>query len=122
MKEATKQPKPRRLSLKQRKFIDKYLETGNATQSALNVYDTEYNTARAIGSENLSKPAIYQEIQSRIQEDSKRARERMRELIESEDDLRVSYLASKDVLDRAGHVAVTKSVNVSVKKAINLDI
>ena len=43
--------------MKQKKFADKYLETGNITQSAV---DAGYSkkTARVIGQENLLKPAV----------------------------------------------------------------
>lgn len=43
--------------MKQKKFADKYLETGNITQSAI---DAGYSkkTARVIGQENLLKPAV----------------------------------------------------------------
>lgn len=55
-----------KLTPKQLKFIDKYLETGNGTRSALEVYNTSnYNSAHAIGSENLQKPAIQQYILQR---------------------------------------------------------
>ena len=46
-----------KLTMKQKKFADKYLETGNITQSAV---DAGYSkkTARVIGQENLLKPAV----------------------------------------------------------------
>jgi len=48
--------KGRRLTIKQRKFLKLYFETGNATKSALKVYDTkDYNTAGAIASQILKK-------------------------------------------------------------------
>lgn len=44
------------LTPKQRAFLKLYFETGNATQSALKVYDTDnISTAGAIASENLQK-------------------------------------------------------------------
>lgn len=54
----------RRPTPKQQHFIQAYAETGgNATQAALQAYDTQdYNTAKAIGCENLTKPYIRQEI------------------------------------------------------------
>ncbi|MDA2925527.1 terminase small subunit [Acidobacteria bacterium AH-259-L09] len=54
-----RQPTP-----KQQHFIQAYAETGgNATQAALQAYDTQdYDTAKAIGCENLTKPYIRQEI------------------------------------------------------------
>lgn len=44
------------LTLKQKAFLKRYLETGNGTKAALEVYDTEdINTAAAIASETLRK-------------------------------------------------------------------
>lgn len=49
----------RALSLKQRRFLRHYMENGNGTEAALIAYaTTDRNTARAIASENLAKPAI----------------------------------------------------------------
>ena len=48
-----------KLTKKQKDFADKYLETGNGTKAALEVYDTDdNNTAGVIGYENLRKPKI----------------------------------------------------------------
>jgi phage terminase small subunit len=48
-----------KLTFKQKEWLKLYLETGNATQSALQVYDTDGpNTASVIGSENLTKLRI----------------------------------------------------------------
>lgn len=47
-----------KLTIKQKKFVKEYIETGNATEAAARVYDvTDRNSARAIGGENLSKLA-----------------------------------------------------------------
>jgi len=49
----------RKPTLKQRRFIKAYVQNGgNATQAALEAYDTTYATARVIGCENLTKPNI----------------------------------------------------------------
>lgn len=46
----------RDLTLKQKKFLKVYFETGNATKAALEAYETDsYDSANAIGSENLAK-------------------------------------------------------------------
>ncbi len=54
----------KRLTLKQLKFIQIYIETGNATKAAMTAYrcKTE-NVAGVLGSENLSKPKIACEIE-----------------------------------------------------------
>jgi hypothetical protein len=55
----------RELTLKQEKFAKEYAKTGNATKSALKVYDTDdYRVANNIGSENLAKPSIQKAIKS----------------------------------------------------------
>ena len=57
----------RRLSIKQKKFINKYIETSNGTQSALQAYDTkDPRVAQTIASENLSKPIIIQTIEEKL--------------------------------------------------------
>ena len=52
-------PKDRDLTLKQRKWIKKYIETGNATVAARAVYNCKNDVVAAtIGSENLRKLQI----------------------------------------------------------------
>ena len=56
---------PRReITYKQRNFAQKYIEcNGNATQAALAVYDTDDdNVAHNIGSDNIRKPTVRDEI------------------------------------------------------------
>jgi hypothetical protein len=51
-----KEEEEKELTLKQRKWIDKYLETGNATEAAMQVYDCKNrDVAKSIGHENLTK-------------------------------------------------------------------
>jgi len=45
-----------KMTIKQRRWLKEYFKTGNATQSALKVYDTDdYHGAGVIASENLKK-------------------------------------------------------------------
>ncbi len=54
----------KRLTLKQLKFIQIYIETGNATKAAMTAYRCKNeNTAKSLGSENLTKPDIACEIE-----------------------------------------------------------
>ncbi len=64
-----KKPK---LTVKQKKFADEYIKTGNATQSAISAGYSK-NTAQQTGSENLLKPVIKQYIDAKMQkiEDNK---------------------------------------------------
>ena len=53
------------LTPKQDKFLKRYLETGNGTRAALEVYDTDSpRTAAAIASENLTKPNIMEKFRA----------------------------------------------------------
>lgn len=56
-----------KLTVKQKRFAEYYLETGNATQSAIKAGYSE-KTARSIGQENLTKPAISLYISQRLSE------------------------------------------------------
>jgi len=54
----------KRLTLKQLKFIQIYIETGNATKAAMTAYRCKNeNVAGVFGSENLRKPKIACEIE-----------------------------------------------------------
>lgn len=55
----------KKLTVKQKKFADNYIETGNATQSAISAGYSE-KTARQIATENLTKPAILSYIESEL--------------------------------------------------------
>lgn len=60
----------KKLTLKQQRFVDYYLQTGNATKSAkLAGYTTNNNTLRNIGAENLTKPNIKSAIQAKLIKD-----------------------------------------------------
>lgn len=62
-------PKLKELSLKQKVFIDKTLETLSPTEGAMVAYDVKKRTtASAIATENLSKPTIREEILRRLEE------------------------------------------------------
>lgn len=62
--------KQRRLTIKQRRFINKTLQTGNATQAALEVYDVKsQKVAKDLAAENLSKPAIREQIERALAEE-----------------------------------------------------
>ena len=60
----------KKLTLKQQRFVDYYLQTGNATKSAkLAGYNTNYQTLRQIGSDNLTNPYIQKAIQAKLIKD-----------------------------------------------------
>ena len=53
----------KRLSKKQSAFVQKYAETGNATEAAFVACETSRDVAHHMGSQNLTKPDIRQEIE-----------------------------------------------------------
>lgn len=55
----------KKLTIKQKKFADEYIKTGNATQSAINAGYSK-KTARFTGAENLTKPNIKTYIDERM--------------------------------------------------------
>lgn len=57
----------KKLTLKQEKFIDEYIATGNGTQSAIKAGYSPI-TARAMSVENLAKPFIKIKVEKRRQE------------------------------------------------------
>lgn len=90
-------------------FIDEYLRTWNATRAAIYAGYSE-KTARAIGSENLTKPDIKVEIEKRLKESAMSTDEILSRLA---DIARASY---EDIVDsdENGHPSV--GLDVAVKK------
>lgn len=87
-----------KLTPKQKKFADKYLETGNGTRSALAAYDTEdYQTAASIAEENLRKPEIIVYLDKHV-EMAKSVITEIAQNKENKPSDRIS--AAKDILDR----------------------
>lgn len=102
----------RTITPKQKKFADRYIETGNGVQSIKAAYVVANdNTAAVMASENLVKPNVQEYIQSNAE---LAANEIVRIVKHGEsDDVRLK--ASKDILDRAGHKAVDKSIVVNIE-------
>ncbi len=55
------------MTIKQKKFCDEYIITGNATQAAITAGYSK-NTAYAMGAENLKKPQLAAYIDERLQQ------------------------------------------------------
>jgi phage terminase small subunit len=55
-----------KLTAKQKKFCDYYIECGNATQAAIKAGYSE-KTARTTAQENMTKPAVKAYIQARVE-------------------------------------------------------
>lgn len=100
----------RKITPKQKKFADKYLETGNGTLAIRESYaPTDYATERSMASENLTKPNIREYIENHAD----RAVSVVLELMESAENETVRLNSAKDVLDRAGYSPVEKSLSVT---------
>jgi phage terminase small subunit len=103
--------KTRRLTKKQKDFANGYLETGIgnlAVKKAKYKVSTD-ESARAIASQNLTKPNIKEYLESHAPQ----AAIRIKELSAQDENLPVALGASKDILDRAGYKPVEKSQSVS---------
>ncbi len=101
-----------RLTLKQRNFVNEYIESGNATEAAMRVYNPKKRaTARAIGSENLTKP----NIRTYLDKAASEAVAMVYELSQGAKSEMVRLNASKDLLDRAGYKPLMEEVNYESK-------
>lgn len=87
-----------KLTAKQQRFCDEYLIDLNATQAAIRAGYSE-KTARQIGTENLSKPAIAEYIE-------KRMAEKEDALIAKQDEV-MKYLTAVMRRELSEHVVVT---------------
>lgn len=87
-----------KLTAKQQRFCDEYLIDLNATQAAIRSGYSE-KTARQIGTENLSKPAIKEYIENRL-------KEKHDELIADQDEV-MRYLTSVMRREKMENIVVT---------------
>ena len=96
------------LTAKQRRFCDEYLIDLNATQAAIRAGYSE-NTARAIGSENLTKPDIAEYI-------SKRMAEKEAALIADQDEV-LKYLTAVMRGESQSEVVVVENIGDYMSEA-----
>ncbi len=89
----------RKLTKKQKEFADEYLKTGNGSESAKKTYKiTTDGSARAVASENLTKP----NIKAYLEDKASRCAEIVYELAEKSKNDAVRLGACKDLMDRGG--------------------
>jgi len=88
-------PTTTKLSYKQKRFIDAYLISGNATQAARKAGYSE-RTSYSIGPENLKKPEIKSEIDRRLKESAMGADEVLKRLA---DQARASLLPFVEITE-----------------------
>ncbi len=97
-------------------FAKDYVLTGNGTQSALKNYNTtDIKTASVIAVENLAKPSV----RELIEDFAETAAKNIQKLANGAENETVRLNANKDILDRAGHVAVTKTETKTLTVTIN---
>ena len=102
----------RHATIKQRKFAKEYVKSGNGTQAALKHYDTKSpEVAAVIATENLSKPNVRELIDGYAD----KAIKQIQTLAETAENESVRLKANIDQADRAGYVAIAKSVNMNVE-------
>lgn len=106
-----------KLKPKQKKFADTYLDTGNGTKSAFEVYDvTNENSAAAQSSRVLRNVKVQEYLESKAE----KAASRVFELSLQDENKPVALGASKDILDRAGFKPVEKTESHTVN--LNFDV
>lgn len=107
---------PQRLTKKQRKFVNRYADTGNATLAVKEAgYDVANDlTARVIGSENLTKPNIIEELRI-LGFDSNNAKRVVGQILNSEDQDSQHRLNAADKIFKVnGDYAPEKNLNINI--------
>ena len=110
------------MTYKQELFIQEYIKTGNATNSAIKAGYSK-KTARAIGQENLTKPALKKRIEELSQKiacnnimTAKERQEYLTKLINSEDVKVSDKLKALDILNKmTGEYTQKVEVNGELK-------
>ena len=106
----TTRTKLHKLTKKQKGFVNDYLETGNGSLAAKGNYNVSTDeSARAIASQNLTKPAVV----AYLEENAQTVASNIVHLALNAENEGVQLAAGKDVLDRAGYKPVEKSVSVN---------
>jgi hypothetical protein len=115
----------KKLTYKQKAFINEFIKTKNATSSAMNVYNVKNRAvARQIGSENLAKPYIKRSLDTILQASGYDPKSSIAALIENQetgkgikatasDSIRASELLlklSNNFVDK--HQTISVSMNI----------
>jgi len=105
-----------KLTTKQQVFIEHYLETWNATEAARRAgYRGNYDTLKAVGYENLTKPHLRERIQERLREKalsadevlarlSEQARNSIADFIEPVPGRSRAFMLNMDEIKARGHL------------------
>lgn len=106
----------RRLTKKQREFVNEYAQTGNGVQSALKAYDSkDYATAASIAAENLKKPQIVSELVE-LGFDTNTAKRVVGEILSNKEVEPQHRLKAADLIFKVhGDFAPEKSLNLNIE-------
>lgn len=114
----------RPLTIKQRKFVDEVVKSGNATQAVKKAGYKHKNThvAESIGSENLRKPEIKAEIEDRLET----AKKIIYWLATGAEKEETRLRAAQDIIDRgewkATQIIKQTTVNLTPEEIEKMDI
>ncbi|MBI3260503.1 MAG: terminase small subunit [Ignavibacteriae bacterium] len=103
---------PVHLKPSHKKFADTYLETSNGTKAAYEAFNVTNDNSAAV---NASRALRYDKVQEYIQSQAEGAASRVTELSQKAKNEAVKLNANKDILDRAGHKPVDKTLNVNAE-------
>ena len=106
-----------KLTLKQKKFADEYIISGNATQAAIKAGYKE-KTANRIGSENLSKLDIKKYIDERLKEIESKKTATHQEVIEYLTSVMRGEQREQTLIGRGQGFQETTYIDVSAKDRI----
>lgn len=124
VKKETKQIKKRPLTIKQRKFVDEVVKSGNATEAVKKAGYKIKNrhVAESIGSENLWKPEIKAEIEDRL----KVAKDIIYWLATTAEKEETRLRAAQDIIDRgewkATQIIKQTTVNLTPEEIEKMDM
>lgn len=110
-----------KLTRKQANFVKGILENPkvSAVKIAQETYNAStYNSANQIAVENLQKPTILMHLQNHSTE----AEIRVLEMMKQDDDKRLAFDASKDILDRVHGKATQRVETQSTSVNISIDL
>jgi len=110
-----------KLTRKQKAFADELLADKkiSATEAIVRTYNVEdRNTASVMGVENLRKPSIMAYLDQHVQ----MAKSRVVELASQDEDKRLSFDASRDILDRTLGKAVQRVVSENANVNITVSM
>lgn len=115
MEQAIAPKKQRRLTKKQRGFVNDYADTGNGTQSVLKNYDTkDEKIAGVIAVQNLGKLNVQEELR-KLGFDSNNAKRVISEILNNEEmEPKDRIKAAENVFKVHGDYAAEKHVTLSV--------